>query len=781
MPQRILLSAVIIAMTVSLILIMTHRDGQRPEDRGAENATDISGSVTFVGRPACVRCHEPEDRLWQGSHHDLAMEVADKTAVLGDFNDVSFSYFGVTSRFFTRDEKFLVRTDGPDGKLRDYPIAYVLGAVPLQQYLIELHGGRYQALGIAWDTRPQERGGQRWFHLYPEERIGHDDPLHWTRPSQNWNFMCAECHSTDLQKNYDLARDAYQTTWFEIDVSCEACHGPCSKHVWWAEAVERGDARKDDPEKGLVVDLKDRDNAVWVFDPGSGIAGRSKPRRSRTEIETCARCHSRRAPVVDEYVFGRPLMDTHRPLLLDGISYHIDGQIKEEVYVYGSFLQSKMYRAGVTCKDCHEPHSLRLQANGNDLCARCHLPSRFNTISHHFHEPESPGADCVTCHMPEKIYMIVDARHDHSLRNPRPDLSIRLGTPNTCSACHTDQSTQWAVDAVIKWYGPERPTQPHFGEALHAGQRGLPGGENALVTLVENPMAPAIARASAVRLLPRYASRASFRSVVGGLEAKDPLIRWAAASSMEGLEHRARLRLTASLLRDPVRTVRLEAARILAAVPIELMTSEQRVALEQALAEYRHAEQVNADRPESHLNLGVLHVERGELAEAAASYKTALEIAPSFTRAYVNLADLYRIQGRDEEGERTLRRALTIAPNDADVNHALGLLLVRQRRTAEALEVLGKAARLSPEVPRYGYVFGVALRDAGETDRAVTVLKRTHDRHPGERDVLVALATMSRETGATETAIGYARELVRLTPEDPGAHRLLETLQSERR
>ena len=171
----------------------------------ANTHTLVEASATqavFVGRKTCAQCHQKQDKLWLGSHHDLAMQVADQKSVLGDFNDVRFTYAGVESTFYKRNGKFMVRTDGPGGKLHDYSIKYTFGVYPLQQYLVEFPGGRLQALSIAWDSRPKSVGGQRWFHLYPDEKIAHDDVLHWTGLNQNWNHMCAGCHSTNLKKNY---------------------------------------------------------------------------------------------------------------------------------------------------------------------------------------------------------------------------------------------------------------------------------------------------------------------------------------------------------------------------------------------------------------------------------------------------------------------------------------------------------------------------------------------------------------------------------------------------
>src|SRR5205823_4298903 len=190
----------------------------------------------YVGAAACGACHAREYEAWSRSHHRHAMQVADAKSVLGNFRDAKFVYAGTTSLFSTRDGRYYVRTDGPDGKLAEFEIKYTFGVAPLQQYLIELPGGKLQALGIAWDSRPKANGGQRWFHLYPDQNLRAGDPLHWTGINQNWNFMCAECHSTRLRKNFDAATGRFTTTWAEIDVACEACHGPGAEHAARAKA-----------------------------------------------------------------------------------------------------------------------------------------------------------------------------------------------------------------------------------------------------------------------------------------------------------------------------------------------------------------------------------------------------------------------------------------------------------------------------------------------------------------------------------------------------------------
>ena len=746
---------------------------------GSEASFENRSPATYVSLASCASCHQTELGDWQGSHHDLAMQEASVETVLGDFNEATFTYAGITSTFYQRNDTFFVRTDGPDGQLQEFKIDYTFGVTPLQQYLIAFPGGRFQTLGIAWDTRPRASGGQRWFHLYPDDAIDHNDPLHWTGRYQNWNYMCADCHSTNLNKNYFFEDDRYETTWSDLNVACEACHGPGSNHLAWAEAKEDGEPESEDYQKGFTFQFKEAGSEEWVMNTETGIAQRSTPRQKDVLIDTCATCHSRRGGLDDDFQPGDLFLNHFRPALLSEGLYHPDGQIQEEVYVYGSFIQSKMYEAGVTCANCHNPHGLELRAPGNALCSSCHLPTKFDTPDHHFHDPASPGAQCVNCHMPEQTYMVVDSRRDHSLRVPRPDLSLKLGTPNACNQCHIDRSTSWAAEAVKTWYGELRLSKSHYGEALHAGRVSSSAAEPMLVQLVRDETQPPIARASALSLLTENANTSSLLAIQDGLGDDDPLVRYAALRSLDVVDPNTRLRLSYPLLTDSIRMVRIEAARVIAPISSQNLTIVQQTLIGQVVEEYIEAEQFNADRPESHLNLGLLYAGRGRFGEAEAAYRTAIRMNPSNIQAYVNLADLFRSLGRDTDGEPILHEALRTAPQAAEVHHALGLLLVRQQRLLEAIEPLGKAADLLPENARFNYVYGVALNSTGDTNRALAVLERASRRHRNDRDILMALVTIHRDTGSLQTALQYARALLALVPNDQAVRQLTAQLRAQ--
>ncbi|OAF02961.1 hypothetical protein AYJ54_25525 [Bradyrhizobium centrolobii] len=707
------------------------------------------------------------------------MQHATAAAVLGNFDDASFDYFSVHSRFFKKDDKFFVETDGPDGKLATFEVKYTFGLDPLQQYLVEFPDGRIQALSIAWDSRPKDQGGQRWFHLYPNEEIKHDDVLHWTKLNQNWNFMCAECHSTGVQKNYDAANDRFHTTWTEISVGCEACHGKGSRHVDWAHNQRSWFGKDDDPRKGLAVFLNERDGVTWHPDPKTGNPQRSIAAAvTRREVETCGLCHARRGEFSEDWVPGQPLSDTHAVALLARGLYHSDGQMRDEVYNYGPFKQSKMFAAGVTCSDCHEPHTAKLRAPGDGVCLQCHAPDKYEVASHNRHEGVTPAVTCASCHMPVSTYMVVDKRHDHSLRIPRPDLSVKLGTPNACNDCHDDKSAQWAADAIERWHGPVRKGFQNYAEAFQASWTDRADAATLLAVVAASPTVPAIARASALSELHARVSPANIELARKGLADPDPIVRVAALDMLDGLPGDRIWPLVSPLLSDPSRGVRIRAVSVLAAVPPANQPAPDRAAFERAAAEFVAAQHLNADRPEARSTLGNFFARRGLTADAESEYKAALRLSPQYTPAAINLADLYRQLGRDGEGESVLRTAITSSLQDGGLHHALGLALIRQKRPIDALNEFRTAGELEPDRSRYAYVYAVALHSAGRVGESIEVLKANLARHPDDRDTLLALVTFSRDSGNIGAALEYAERLSRLVPNDHELTRLTDDLRA---
>ena len=692
-----------------------------------------------VGRKVCASCHPGEHSLWGGSHHDLAMLDVNDPASRAPFDGTEISSGGVLSRFVMKDERPVIEVEDSAGQ-QSLPVRYFFGTSPCQQVLVDGAKGRLQSFPIAWAT-PEAKGGARWYPLFPDEKTPPGDPLHWSGVLNNWNHMCAECHSTGMVKNYDLESDSFRTQWQELDVSCEACHGPGSNHVSWARSSKKEDGEKRTPlsQMGLTVQFQ-RDSATWVRPEGEKVARRSIRRTHHDETETCARCHSRRTALVDGSVPGAPLSETHLLSLLDATLYHPDGQILDEVYVHGSFLRSRMYAEGVTCSDCHEPHSGKLHIEGNSLCIGCHDPAIYDLPDHHHHAPESTGASCIECHMVSRTYMGVDPRRDHSFRVPRPDLSIRLGTPNACNDCHQDREVHWAAEKVTEWFPDGRGDDFHWGEALHAARNNSPVAPELIRMVLEDEKTPSIVRATALAELTPFLDRTNSDLLSRSFTDSDPLVRRQAVLALDGLPLEQTYGILLDLLGDSSRIVRTVAAELLSPIQRELSADPQGAGLQlsRVLAEYISMQEINGDRPESHVNLGALASRRGDLKEAVRCYKEALKRTPSFGPASVNLADALRALDRDPEGIEVLQQAIDRVPDDAGLHHALGLALVRVGKKEQALQSLGQAVTLAPQSPRYPLVHAVALEDGGQRVLAIAALEKALQLLPSDRWLLAA-------------------------------------------
>jgi predicted CXXCH cytochrome family protein len=533
--------------------------------------------------------------------------------------------------------------------------------------------------------------------------------------------------------------------------------------------------------KGLAVALDERKGVTWTPVADTGNSKRSAPRETSREIDVCARCHARASRISDDYVHGKPPQDTHRLALLEDGLYWNDGQMRDEVYNWGSFLQSKMFAKGVTCSDCHDPHSLKLRAAGNAVCAQCHRTERYDVEAHTHHAAGSAGAACAGCHMPTTTYMRVDPRHDHSIRIPRPDLSVKLGTPNACNNCHSNKNPQWAAAAVAQWSGGKAPAgYQRFGEAFAAGSSGALEARRALLAIIDDKDEPAIVRASALTRVERWLTPSTLPKATNALNDPDPIVRLAAVDVLSGTPVETRQQYLPRMLQDPVLAVRIEAARALAG-PVEAGLREaDRTAFDRAIAEFIAVQTYNADRPEGRASLANVYAARGDAESAIAQYRKAIELDPTFVQAYANLADLYRSRGAETESEAALRAGLARNPNAAALQYALGLALTRQKRAADAMKAFADAVRLDPTSSRYAYVYAVALNDSGRKKEALQTLEAARKRSPYDGDVLAALAHYTAAAGDRETALRYVKQLRELDPENGDYARLAAQIQGPR-
>ena len=722
--------------------------------------------TTFVGSKKCIDCHRAEYDRWQNSLHDRAMEVANESTVLGDFNNAVVKFHGITSRFYRKDNKFFVHTQGPDGKMGEFEISHTFGWYPLQQYLVPFAGGRMQCLPIAWDVKEK-----KWFHLYPKVPVDPKDWLYWTNAGQNWNGMCAECHSTNLKKNYDIQNDSYRTTWSEIDVSCEACHGPASRHVAWAELPDM--ARPQVVDYELVVKTKGMD--------------------SRELVELCAPCHSRRAILGDYTHAEKDLLDSMLPSLLTPGLYFADGQILEEVYVYGSFTQSKMYSRNVRCSDCHDVHSIKKVKEGNALCLQCHRAGVYDTKAHHFHKSRGEkgepiksadgrvlfevgsGAECVQCHMPERLYMVIDNRADHSLRIPRPDLSIKLGVPNACNRCHMDKTNEWSDQYITKWYGPGR--RAHYGTILAAGRQNSAAAYKDLIGLAADPLYPVIVRSTALSLLEDYRGEETSRAYEQALLDDEALIRRTAVDGLHVSDSKHQTELLSSMLYDTVKAVRIEAARRMTEIPDPPLDNNQKMVFRAALDEYRESMEYSADFAFGRYNLANLYVNLKQPEKAVESYKAAIKIDNLFYPAKVNLAMLYNQMGKNSEAETLLHEVATLHPELYEVHYSLGLLLAEEQKYAEAANYLKQAAKGLPDRARIHYNLGLLLQQLKKDSDAEASLLKAQELEPDNLDYLYALADFYLKRNKLQKARNIAKDMVARHPSQRIGHDILNLVE----
>lgn len=760
------------ALVLSAVVLAGCGRGDAPEIShlsAAASAMDEPTEPSYAGMAVCAECHATETAAWTGSHHDLAMARADRTTVLGDFSGTVFNHGGVESRFFRRDGGLFVVTEGNDGELAEFELKWTFGWEPLQQYLVEFPDGRLQALGVAWDTRTAEEGGQRWFHVYGDQVIPAGDELHWTMPAQNWNYMCADCHSTGYQKNYDPESDTFASTWTDVNVACEACHGPGSTHVSRAR-----DDRLDEGH-GFPVSFAQPERAR-VLRAGAKTVSIVGGDRTSMQVEACGSCHARRAPIAETYRHGRPLLDSHLPALLTEGLYFPDGQILDEVFEYGSFRQSRMYAAGVVCTDCHDPHSLRLRADGDQVCAQCHVPDHYQRASHTHHEPGPGAPGCIDCHMPARTYMVVDVRRDHSFRVPRPDLAVELGVTNVCASCHADQSDEWSASAVRSWLGRDARGLQDFAHAFAAGRAGRIDAADSLRGIAADPAQPAVVRATALDLLRTYPGPETLRVAIAALEDPDPAVRLAALGPLGTAPMVERAALLKPRWADPVLAVRIEAARLAAGVDPRVLEATEFDRLIAAMAEYVDAQRASLDRPSAWVNLGNLYAEAGDAELAIEQYRAALTRDPAFEPAFANLADLLLRLGNEVAAGEVLARGLQVLPDSATLHHAMGLHQIRTGNRQVAMDSLSTAVELAPGNARFNYVYAIALDGDARRAEAIAQLESTHGIREADQDVLRALISMNLESGMLEDARRYARQLQRLRPMDAQLEQLLDQL-----
>ena len=718
----------------------------KPSDQNKDALAAMPNA--YIGAEKCQSCHPKQFDDWKKSDHFKAMQEPTDSAVLGNFNNASLQADGVSSRFFKKEGKYFLNTQGEDGQNHDYPIKYAFGHFPLQQYLIEFPNGRMQVSRQSWDSRDK-----KWFQQYKGQKIHYRDWLHWTGNAQNWNTMCAECHSTNLKKNYDLEKDSYQTSYDLLTVSCEACHGPGEQHVKYINSKDYQSGKKE-PNSLLLL---------------------AKNTKQLDQINACAPCHSVQSNVAPDKIASNELLDNHIPSVPNTERFHADGQVNEEDYNYASFLQSKMFARGVQCSNCHNPHSGKLVLPGNLTCLQCHAKT-FDEPSHHFHTINTAGAACVNCHAPGKNYMGNDLRHDHSFRVPRPDMSVQYSTPNACNNCHQDKPAKWAADAVVKWYGPKR--KYNYVDDLIPGSRLDNQSEPHLLRLLQDSTTPQIIKATAINYLGGAAFPNGMSALMESLQSPDAQTRYEVLRSLQAYpKNNMNLGAIAAMLKDKVRAVRIAAADLIGSMGKNVQVPEEyQEALKNAKAELEKNLLHQADF--AHGNIGIAdHYQRtGEYASAEKFYLRALKKDSLANLARLNLAVTYNLQGKNQDAIQILQLAAKTDPKNDRAWYNLGLLYNEVKDNKNAALAFEKAIQLNSQNSRLYYNYGLLLQQMGKADKGAAVLEQGLKSFPQEESLHYAIAYIYLQNSKPDKARPHVLFLKQVNPNNPEYQQLFTGL-----
>jgi tetratricopeptide (TPR) repeat protein len=698
--------------------------------------------VQYAKSPSCRSCHEEEYALWERSHHALAERDIDPRLDAAAFQFPFKIRHGTQVSWVTNNNGvFQIFTMGKDGKRHPFTPVRVLGVEPLRQFLVPADAGRMQVTELAYDPAQVD-----WFDVYGEEDRHAGEWGHWTGHGMTWNSMCASCHNTALQKNYEITADAYHTTMVEHGVGCESCHGPMADHNAWQAAH---------PKQGGDPTIK-------------------KPGREEL-FALCGSCHSRRGDLTGDFRPGQKYADHFSLVIPDETDlFYPDGQVHDEDFEFTAFSGSRMHAAGVRCSDCHEPHSAKVRIPGDNLCMVCHAAPappapKIDPATHSHHKTGERGDHCVDCHMPQTVYMQRHARHDHGFTVPDPLMTRDFGIPNACNRCHTDRSADWSLQSVEEWYGDkmQRPTRART-QVLARARRGDAASVPDLIHLMKQET-NGFWRAVSANFVKRWISDPQVVAALSaGLGDSNALARSMSIRALEPLSNEEPIHAgLTNALSDPVREVRLDAAWALRAT---LDTNS--VPGRELLA---HLD-FNADQPSGALQAGVFHLDRGDVASALTWFKRAVQgdgnSAPLRQALAVALSDA----GKSREAVTELETACKLAPQEAEYRYKFGLARNEVGDLEGAKTALAEAVKLDPALAPAWYNLGLAENASGKPEAALEALVRAESLDARSAQIPFARATILARLGRTDEARLAARRALEIQPGYPQAAALLQEL-----
>lgn len=675
----------------------------------------------YAGAMNCAGCHPEQFSKWKDSHHGLAERKPDTKLDEAAFVPVqTFQHGSQKTEAAKKDSEYVLTALGFGNKTAPYKVERVIGHDPLRQFLVDGGDGRLQAMEACFDPHKGD-----WFNVYANEDRKPGEWGHWTGRGMVWNQMCAGCHNTRLRKNYDVAGDSYQTRMAEMTVSCEACHGPMKPHFEWQQA---NPGKKGDPTL-----------TKWSRDQ---------------QIENCAGCHARRGEITGDFVPGESFWDHYHLTIVDhSDTYYADGQIREENYEFASFLSSRMHHAGVRCMDCHDMHSMKTILPGNQLCMRCHSPGGFPNAppivaeAHSFHGTASTGNQCINCHMPQTVYMQRHPRHDHGFTIPDPWLTKEHGVPNACNKCHTDKSTDWALEAANKWWGPKMDKRKTRVRAdwIAKARKGDDAARDGLMALLSSDEIP-YWKASAAVLLERWIGQPSVQAAVAAqLQHAHPLVRQSTVHALETLSQNGAIRSQIEpLLDDPVRSVRSTTAWAL----------RDSLNLDSAAGkDLLHMLSLNLDQPSGQMQAGQFWFSRGNHSKAIEHMEKAILWDPNSPPFHHDLAMIYSVTGQTRVAIEKMRDAIRLAPKHAEYHYELGLALAETGDLKAVVTALEEAVRLDPSLARAWYNLGLAKNSLNDSEGAMTALLRGESADPADPAIPYARATILARSGRMAEAL----------------------------
>lgn len=730
----------------------------------ADPQTGTTGSVS------CRDCHEKFYKLWSTSYHGLAMQPFTAELARKELEpqneDIIIGKYRYRAGF--DDQGGWVLERGPES-VNKFPLLHALGGKNVYYFLTPLEKGRLQTLPIAYDVNRKE-----WFDTAASGmRHVADEAVHWKDSVYTFNTACYRCHVSQISTNYDLKTNTYHTTWVEPGISCVTCHSPGEAHIKVCQ-----DAPKEQTPKDLKIVRGGRD-----FSPAQRNA-------------VCAPCHAQMIPLTDTFKPGELFFDHYNLVTLEDEDFYPDGRDLGENYTETLWRMSPCVKSGqLSCMHCHTSSGrFRQKDNPNNACLPCHQKHVENPTAHSHHASDNDGNNCIACHMPMTEFARM-RRSDHSMLPPTPLATKTFQSPNACNICHSDQDADWSDTWVRKWYARDyqKPVLYRAGLIADARKRDWTRLQE-MLDYVTAKDSDEIFTTSLIRLLRSCDKPEKWPVILKSLDDSSPLVRSAAAESLEQESSREVMEALIKAVGDDYRLVRIQAAASLAGylprLPQGFMNEKQRKNVDRATDEFIASHMARPDQWTSHYNLGNYYLDLNNPKQALASYETALMLEPRVVLVLVNASMAHARQGQNDRAEALLILALEIEPESPVAHFNLGLLKAGQSDTANAVKHLRAALKADPQLydaafnlgilisntkpdeainlcrqaydlstnPKYAFTLAFYLRQNKEMNEAVEILKRLILQQPRYIDAYMLLGEIYETTETFDKAAGLYRQ-----------------------